>query len=259
VKLRPKDNLERSWIVRFGAALLLFGQVWLHLLQGKMHHRHIMEHMVKAGPSSMFPVLLVSGFAGMIFTIQTAKELVQYGAVNAVGGAFALAFCRELGPILTACVVCGQVGSAFAAEIGAMRVTEQIDALYMLKTDPIDYLVLPRVIACCLMVPILTIFSLVIGIAGGVFAAFQFYQIAPETFLESVRTFLEPSDLLIIVLKGFIFGSMIAVVGCSWGLTTKGGVKQVGESATAAVVTTWVSIFVIDFVLSLMLFDKPIF
>lgn len=259
MKLRPKDHLERSWIVRFGAALLLFGQVWLHLLQGKMHHRHIMEHMVKAGPSSMFPVLLVSGFAGMIFTIQTARELVQYGAVNAVGGAFALAFCRELAPILTGCIISGQVGSAFAAEIGAMRVTEQIDALYMLKTDPIDYLVLPRVIACCLMVPILTIFSLVIGVSGGAFAGFQFYQIPMETFLESIRSYLDPADLLIILLKGFIFGSMIAVVSCSWGLTTRGGVKQVGESATAAVVTTWVSIFVIDFVLSLMLFDKPIF
>lgn len=259
MKLRPKDHLERSWIVRFGAALLLFGQVWLHLLQGKMHHRHIMEHMVKAGPSSMFPVLLVSGFAGMIFTIQTAKELVQYGAVNAVGGAFALAFCRELAPILTACIISGQVGSAFAAEIGAMRVTEQIDALYMLKTDPIDYLVLPRVIACCLMVPILTIFSLVIGVTGGVFVGFQFYQIPIEIFLESIRSYLDPADLLIILLKGFIFGSMIAVVSCSWGLTTRGGVKQVGESATGAVVTTWVSIFVIDFVLSLMLFDKPIF
>ena len=215
--------------------------------------------MAKAGPASMVPVLLVSGFGGMIFTLQAARELVQFGAVSAVGGAFALAFCRELAPILTASVIAGQVGSAFAAEIGSMRVTEQIDALYMLKTDPIDYLVVPRVIACCLMVPIVTIFALVMGVTGGAFAAFQFYQIAPETFLESVRTFLEPSDLAIVLLKGFIFGAMIAVVGCSWGLTTKGGVKQVGESATAAVVTSWVSIFVIDFVLSLMLFDKPIF
>jgi len=259
IKPRPKDNLQQLWIVRCLATVLLFGQVLLHFCQGRTYYRKILEHMVTAGPCSIPPVLLVSCFAGMIFTIQTARELVQYGAVDAVGGAFALAFCRELAPILTASIIAGQVGSAFAAEIGAMRVTEQIDALYMLKTDPIDFLVIPRVIACCLMTPLLTIFALVTGIVGGTFAATQFYQIVPETFLESVRNFLEPSDLWIILLKGFIFGVIVGVNGCSWGLTTKGGAKEVGESATTAVVTTWVSIFIMDFVLTLVLFDKPAF
>jgi phospholipid/cholesterol/gamma-HCH transport system permease protein len=259
VKLRSKENLEQSWIVRLFAAILLFGQVWLHLLQGKTCYRKILAHMVTAGPASISPVLLVNLFAGMIFTIQTARELVRFGAVEAVGGAFALAFCRELAPILTASIMAGQVGSAFAAEIGAMRVTEQIDALYMLKTDPIDYLVLPRVIACCLMVPVLTIFALVTGIAGGIFAGMQFYQIEPESFLESVRSFLVPSDLFIVLLKGLIFGVLVAVIGCSWGLTTKGGAKQVGESATIAVVTSWVTIFIMDFFISLLLFEKPLF
>jgi phospholipid/cholesterol/gamma-HCH transport system permease protein len=178
--------------------------------------------------------------------------------VNTVGGAFALAFCRELAPILTASIIAGQVGSAFAAEIAAMQVTEQIDALYMLRTDPIDYLIVPRAIACCVMVPIATIFALVMGVAGGVFAGAVFYQITPETFLESVRTFLEPFDLIIIVIKGFIFGITIAVNSCSWGINTRGGVKQVGEAATAAVVTSCVAIFIIDFVLSLLLFDQPL-
>ncbi len=257
--MQPKGNLEQLWIVRCFAAVLLFGQVSLHLLQGKTCSRKILEHMVTAGPASISPVILVNVFAGMIFTIQTARELVRFGAVNAVGGAFALAFCRELAPILTASIIAGQVGSAFAAELGAMRVTEQIDALYMLKTDPIDYLVLPRVIACCLMMPIMMIFALLMGLVGGVFAAAQFYKILPEIFLESVRNFLEPSDLSIILLKGFIFGALVAVIGCSWGLTTKGGAKEVGESATKAVVTTWVLIFIIDFFLSLLLFENPVF
>ena len=257
--MQPKENLEQLWIVRCFAVVLLFGQVLLHLLQGKTYYRKILEHAVTAGPASISPVLLVSGFAGMIFTIQTARELERFGAVNAVGGAFALAFCRELAPILTASVLAGQVGSAFAAEIGAMRVTEQIDALQMLRTDPIDYLVLPRVIACCLMMPIMMIFALVMGIFGGAFAGVQFYQIVPETFLESVRSFLQPSDLFIILLKGLIFGAMVGVNGCSWGLTTKGGAKEVGKSATTAVVTSWVSIFVMDFFLSLVLFGKPTF
>jgi phospholipid/cholesterol/gamma-HCH transport system permease protein len=258
VKLPTPKNLEQIWIIRCFAAVLLFGQICLRLLQGKTYYRKILGHMVTAGPAAISPVLLVSGFAGMIFTIQTARELVKFGAVDSVGGAFALAFCRELAPILTASIIAGQVGSAFAAEIGAMRVTEQIDALYMLKTDPIDYLVLPRVIACCLMMPIMMIFALVTGIAGGAFAALQFYQVVPERFLESVRDFLEPTDLLIILGKGLIFGAIVAVNGCSWGLTTKGGAKEVGESATTAVVTTWVSIFIMDFILALVLFEQPV-
>lgn len=255
--MQTKKKLDQLWIVRCFAAVLLFGQVLLHLLQGKTYYRKILQHMVTAGPASVSPVILVSGFAGMIFTIQTARELVRFGALDAVGGAFALAFCRELAPLLTASIIAGQVGSAFAAEIGAMGVTEQIDALYMLKTNPIDYLVLPRVVACILMMPIMMVFALVVGITGGVFAAFQFYHVDPEAFLESVRTFLEPSDLLMIFVKGLIFGAIVAINGCSWGLTTKGGAKEVGESATTAVVTTWVLIFMMDFFLSLLMFHQP--
>ncbi len=248
--------LKTNVIVRSLAVVLLFGQVWLHILQGKTYYRRILPHMVTAGPGSISPVLMVSGCAGMIFTIQTARELVKFDAVNTVGGAFALAFCRELVPILTASIIAGQVGSAFASEIGAMRVTEQIDALYMLKTDPIDYLILPRVIACCLMMPLMMIFALIMGIIGGTFAASQLYQVVPEIFLESVRDFLALSDLAVMLLKGLIFGTIVAVNSCSWGLTTKGGAKEVGESARTAVVTTWVLIFIMDLLLSLVLLNQ---
>ncbi|MHC5827373.1 MAG: ABC transporter permease, partial [Nostoc sp.] len=103
--MRLKTNFEQSEIIRCFAAILLFGQVWLHLVQGKTYYRKILQHMVTAGPVSISPVLLVSGFAGMIFTIQITRELARFGAVNAVGGAFALAFCRELAPILTASIM----------------------------------------------------------------------------------------------------------------------------------------------------------
>jgi len=255
--LQPKRKLDNLWIVRCLLSILLFGQVLVHIVQGKTYYRKILGHMETAGPNSISPVLLVNLFAGMIFTLQTARELVKFGAVDAVGGAFALAFCRELAPILTASIIAGQVGSAFAAEIGAMRVTEQIDALYMLKTDPVDYLILPRVIACCVMMPIMIIFALTTGIIGGLFVAFQLYDVEPEVFLDSVRDVLEPSDLYILVLKGLIFGAIVSINGCSWGLTTKGGAKEVGESATTAVVTTWVAIFIMDFILALSLFEKP--
>ncbi len=205
----------------------------------------------------MLPVLLVNLLAGMIFTIQTARQLDKYGALNSVGGAFAIAFCRELAPILTSSVIAGQVGSAFAAEIGAMKISEQIDALYTLRTDPIDYLILPRVLACSGMMPILIILGLVCGILGGTFAAFEFYKILPAQFLESVRTFLEPPDLMTVWLKGLVFGGAIGTVGCGWGMTTKGGVKQVGESATAAVVVSGILILVADLILSVLFGESP--
>jgi phospholipid/cholesterol/gamma-HCH transport system permease protein len=242
---------------RFGFTLLLVGQIWLHLIQGKTCWHKISEHLFKTGPGSMIPVLLVNTLAGMIFTIQTARQLESLGALNSVGGAFAIAFCRELAPILTASVVAGQVGSAFAAEIGAMKVTEQIDALYTLRTDPIDYLILPRVLACCSMVPILIVLGLVCGILGGIFVAAQFYQLAPFVFLDSVRNFLKTADLIGLGFKGILFGTAIGTIGCGWGMTTYGGVKQVGESATAAVVVSGIAIFAIDLAISLLFGDLP--
>jgi phospholipid/cholesterol/gamma-HCH transport system permease protein len=252
---QPKTHVGDHWNFRLLSAVLLGGQVVFHLFKGKISRRHVVEHMVNVGAGSFPPAVFCIGAAGMIFTIQTARELSRYGAVEAVGGAFATAFCRELAPVLTAGIVAGQVGCAYAAEIGAMKVSEQIDALYMLKTDPIDYLVIPRVLACCLMLPVLSIVSMVVGIAGGAFVAAKFYNLAPDIFLNTVHSSLEVTDLFSLVLKALIFGAIVGIVGCSWGLTTTGGVKGVGASATAAVVTAWVFIFLVDFVLSLVLFE----
>ena len=255
-KASKNDNFENLWIQRLLRSFLLAGQVFMRLLRGKISTRHILEHLATVGLDSLNSVLLIAYFAGMIFTIQTARELIHYGAVSAIGGAFALAFCRELAPVLTAGVVAGQVGSAFAAEIGEMQVTEQIDALYMLRTNPIDYLVVPRVIACGLMLPILTIFALVVGIGGGVFVAVNFYYLPVSVFLDSVRDFLSLRDLFVVIVKAFVFGVIIAIIGCGWGLTTTGGAKGVSRSTKSAVVTSWVCIFIVDFILSVAIFQE---
>ncbi len=255
---KPPRKSTASWgqsqLPRPLTALLLMGQVLLRLLQGRFHRRNLMEHLAMVGPGSLKAVLLVSLFSGMIFTVQTARELTRYGALEALGGAFALAFCRELAPVLTAGVVAGQVGSAFAAELGTMRVTEQIDALQMMRTDPVDYLVTPRVVATVLMLPILTVFAIVIGIGGGAAIALHFYEQPPDIFLNSVRNFLTLQDLAAVLIKAMLFALIIASLGCSWGLTTTGGAKGVGQSATAAVVTIWIGIFMADFLMSLLLF-----
>lgn len=243
------------WGQRLLAAILLGGQVTLHLLTRKIHRRNTLDQMVAVGPESLLIVLLTASFVGMVFTIQVAREFIALGVTNAVGGVLALSLARELGPVLTAVIVAGRVGSAFAAEIGTMQVTEQIDALYILKTDPIDYLVIPRVIACCLMLPFLTILSLVTGMAGGMLVAMQMYGLSQLVFLESVRNFLTPWDICAPAIKALVFGALIAVIGTSWGLTTTGGAKGVGQSTTSAVVTSMLAIFIFNFFLSWLMFQ----
>ncbi len=234
-------------------ACFLGGQVLMRILRGRVNRQRTLEQMVAAGPLTLTPVLLTNVFAGMIFTIQTARELDRFGAMHALGGAFAMAFCRELAPILTAAIMAGQVGTAYAAEIGCMKVTDQIDALKVLRTCPIDYLVVPRVVACCIMLPVLTVLGLVLGLLGGAGVAFVLYEMPIGQFLDSVRSLMVLNDLIAVLLKSVLFGAIVALAGCTWGLTTTCS-RSVGRAATSAVVTTWVGLFVVDFFLSLVLF-----
>lgn len=243
------------WSQRLFAATLLGGQVIVHLISGKIHRRNTLEQMAAVGPESLLIALLTAAFVGMVFTIQVAREFINLGAGTAVGGVLALSLARELAPVLTAVILAGRVGSAFAAEIGTMQVTEQIDALQMLKTDPIDYLVIPRVIACCLMLPILTILAFITGMTGGLLIAESLYGISSTVFLNSAQNFLNIWDLISAMIKAFVFGGLIAVIGSSWGLTTTGGAKGVGQSTTTAVVTALLAIFIFNFFLSWLMFQ----
>jgi phospholipid/cholesterol/gamma-HCH transport system permease protein len=243
------------WGRRFWSAILLGGQVFFHLLSGRIDRRNTVEQMAAVGPQSLIITAVTAFFVGAVFTIQVAREFLNFGAGGVVGGVLALALLRELAPALTAVLLAGRIGSAFAAEIGTMRVTEQIDALYMLHTDPVDYLVTPRVLACCFMTPILTILFALIGTFGGMLVASQIYDIQPSIFLESVQDFLGAWDLCAAVIKALVFGGLVAVIGSSWGLTTTGGAKGVGTSTTAAVVTALLSIFICNFFMSGLMFQ----
>lgn len=258
-KIKLSETKSKSslgvWSQRLLSALFLMGQVLFHLTKGKIHRRNTFEQMAAVGPDSVFIALVTAVFVGAVFTIQVAREFIAFGAGNIVGGVLALALTRELTPVLTAVIVAGRVGSAFAAEIGTMRVTEQIDALLMLKTDPIDYLVIPRVIACVVMLPILTLLSLVTGMLGGLIIATNVYNLADSVFLDSARSFLDIWDILSAMVKASCFGILIAIVGCNWGMTTSGGAKGVGQSTTAAVVTSLLLIFVFNFFLSAVMFQ----
>lgn len=244
-----------TWSQRLLAATFLGGQAIVHLLRGKIHWRNTTEQMAAVGPDSLFIALLTAVFVGAVFTIQVAREFINFGAGNIVGGVLAVALTRELSPVLTAVILAGRVGSAFAAEIGTMRVTEQIDAMLMLRTDPIDYLVIPRLLACSLMLPILTLLSLITGMLGGLFIATNMYGIADTVFLDSARNLLNTWDICSAMIKACCFGLLIAIIGCSWGLTTTGGAKGVGQSTTTAVVTALLIIFITNFFLSWVMFQ----
>ena len=245
------------WSRRLLAALLLGGQVLIHLFSRPIHRRNTLEQMAAVGPESLVIALITASFVGMVFTIQVTREFINFGAGAAVGGVLALTLARELAPVLTAVIIAGRVGSAFAAEIGTMQVTEQIDALQMLRTDPVDYLVIPRVVACALMLPLLNILGLITGMTGGLLIATNLYGISQTVFLDSARNFLSTWDLLSSVIKSLVFGILISVIGSSWGLTTTGGAKGVGQSTTTAVVTALLAIFISNFFLSWLMFQGP--
>jgi phospholipid/cholesterol/gamma-HCH transport system permease protein len=249
------DRYLGQWGRRLLAAVLLCGQVVMHLISRPVHRRNTIEQMAAVGPESLVIALITAAFVGMVFTIQVTREFISFGAGTAVGGVLALTLARELGPVLTAVIIAGRVGSAFAAEIGTMRVTEQIDALQILKTDPIDYLVIPRVIACALMLPVLNVLSFITGMTGGLIIAVSQYDIPSSVFLDSAQNFLSAWDLVSSIIKAFFFGILIAVIGTSWGLTTTGGAKGVGQSTTTAVVTALLAIFISNFFLSWLMFQ----
>lgn len=245
----------QRWSQRLLAAVLLGGQVVMHLVSRPLHRRNTLEQMAAVGPASLIIALVTASFVGMVFTIQVTREFLNFGAGTAIGGVLALTLARELAPVLTAVVLAGRVGSAFAAEIGTMKVTEQIDALQILKTDPIDYLVIPRVVACALMLPVLNLLSFIMGMTGGLLITTNLYGIAQTVFINSAQNFLSVWDLISSILKSFVFGILIAVIGSSWGLTTTGGAKGVGQSTTTAVVTSLLAIFISNFFLSWLMFQ----
>jgi phospholipid/cholesterol/gamma-HCH transport system permease protein len=206
------------------------------------------------GVQSLVIVILTSLFTGMVISLESAQQAVAYGFANVVGGAVAYGSVRELGPMLTAVVVAGRVGAAIAAELGSMVVTEQIEALRSMGLEPSRFLVVPRLVALLLMLPLLTIFADVVSIVGGMWIAQTYAHISYDSFLSSVRQSITMTDVLKGVFKSFVFAAIIVMVGAYQGLSTRGGAAGVGRSTTFAVVLAIILIFISNFVLSFLLY-----
>jgi phospholipid/cholesterol/gamma-HCH transport system permease protein len=206
------------------------------------------------GYQSLIIVLLTSLFTGMVFSLESAVQAVQYGFGNFVGGIVSYTNVRELGPMLTAVVVAGRVCAAIAAEIGSMVVTEQIEALQSLGLAPVRFLVVPRLLALMIMLPLLTVFADVVGVMGGEWIAHAQAHISYDDFMSSARQTIGFEDVVKGLFKSVIFGIVIALIGSYQGLTTRGGAAGVGKSTTSAVVTCIILIFILNFIMSYFLY-----
>ena len=212
------------------------------------------QQMQFVGVGSFFIVFLTGLFTGMVFALQTVSGFSRFNAESLVGGAVALALTREMAPVMAAMMTTARAGSAMAAELGTMRVTEQIDALVTMAVNPVHYLVVPRVVAAVIMVPMLTVVFDLVGMLGAYGVAVHLMGVDEGLFIQNLQKLVEPHDILSGVYKAAVFGFLVAVISCYKGFYTRGGAKGVGQATTQAVVLSSVSIFVADYVLSAFLY-----
>jgi phospholipid/cholesterol/gamma-HCH transport system permease protein len=242
------------WFRRLGTSCLIGGQAVSAIAKGRINPSDLVAEMMEAGPGSFLIVVITSLAAGTVFNIQAVAELSKQGASSAVGGLLALGLAREIAPLLTATLLTGKVATAYAAQLGTMRVTEQIDAITMLRTDPVEYLVVPRLLAMVIMAPVQCLVFFWVGIWSGQISSSWLYNIPPSVFWNSVRTWMDTDDVPSMLIKAVVFGLQIAVIACGWGLTTRGGPKEVGTSTTGAVVMILVTVALMDALLTKVLF-----
>jgi phospholipid/cholesterol/gamma-HCH transport system permease protein len=212
------------------------------------------EQMLFMGVNSLPLVIFTSVFTGAVSAVQASYQFQNFIPMRYLGTAVGKAVIIELGPVLTALVVAGRVGASIAAELGTMRVTEQIDALETMALDPVRYLVVPRFLAGIIMLPVLTIIADLVAILGGLAVAVWFLDLTSYTFLNGVRLFFDLQDLFAGLVKSIVFGGIISLIGCFQGFRTLGGAEGVGFSTTRAVVVSSILILLSDYIIASIIF-----
>jgi len=245
-------------VIRFaenlGRILVLLFLTVRQLIFPTFEVRNMFKQMLEIGVRSLPVVVITAIFTGMVFALQTFTGFKRFGAEALVGTVVALSMTRELGPVLTALIVSGRAGAAMAAELGTMRVTEQIDALETLATNPVKYLIVPRFIAGLLMLPALSAVADIIGITGGYFVTVGLFKTSSIVYWKRTWDFLEMSDIYNGLIKSAFFGASIALISCYKGFYTRGGAEGVGKATTGAVVLSSMTILISDYFLSAWLF-----
>ena len=263
IRIEPKgsgsiaENLGRfsyDYLEEAGRILLLLTQALIWLFRTPLRWRASLKQMEEIGVNSVPVTLITATFTGMVLALQSYIGFKRFNAETMVGTVVALSMVRELGPVLTGLIVAGRAGSEMAAELGTMKVTEQIDALYTLAVDPVPYLIVPRIIAGIIMLPVLTVLADFIGIFGGYLVAVKMLHANPVIYIRRTFDFMEWRDIYIGLFKSSCFGLIISTIGSHKGLSTEGGAEGVGKATTGSVVLSSMLILISDYILTALLF-----
>src|SRR4051812_18846043 len=256
------NDAAKSKVLTLQEYFVLAGKSIRFIFARPFYGQDVVQQMDEIGVKSLGIVLLTGLFTGMVLALQSSVQLAQFGATMYIGRLVAGSMIRELGPVLAGLMVAGRVGSGIAAQLGSMRVTEQIDALNTLGTDPIKKLATPRVLAALIMVPVLTVINDLIGIIGGnTIARFMvglptslYWRTVWEQIMSGGFTFgVVPNDFVQGLVKPLVFGAIISITGCFFGLRTTGGTEGVGHATTKSVVTSSILILIVDYFLTQLL------
>ena len=237
-----------------GRIAMLVGDTFKALGGGMRAFSLIVDEMHAIGVQSLSLVLIVSLFTGAVAAVQAAYQFSSVVPLKYIGSVILRSVIIELGPVLTALIVGGRVGAAIAAELGTMRVTEQIDALEAMAINPVRYLVVPRVVAAIVMLPILTMIANAIAVFGGYVVSITSIGVSTHTYVTGLKDFFYVKDLLSGIIKATFFGGIICWMGCYYGFRTEGGAEGVGVATTRAVVSSCVLVLISDYVLANVLF-----
>ncbi|HEV8475125.1 MAG TPA: ABC transporter permease [Methylomirabilota bacterium] len=248
------DAYLRRTAMWYGGVGLLTGTVLRNLALPPKYFRLVVREMEQMGISSLGVALTAAVFTGMVFALQSAINMARFGAESYVGPIVALALFRELGPVLTAILVGGKVASGIAAELGSMKVTEQIDALRTLGVNYVKRLIVPRLLAALIVFPLLTALADVIGVLGGMFIMYVERGTDLRTYWNTTAYWVVPRDFLTGIGKSVFFGAIVTLIGCYNGLSTEGGTEGLGRATTATVVQVAIGVIISDFFLTKLFF-----
>jgi len=262
-----EDEAKSLWVVLgqpfislfelVGSVLALTGETLVWLIRPPYRFGQLLLAMEFIGVGSVFIVALTGVFSGMVLALQTTYSLRDFGAEGVVGQVVAVSLTREIAPVFAALMVAARAGSAMAAELGNMRVTEQIDALVTMAVSPVQYLLSPRLLAAVLTVPLLCILYSCVGMAGAWLVAVRWLGVDPGIFISNIERHLLPSDFFMGMIKAAVFGFLISAISCTRGYYASGGARGVGEATTQAVVHSAVSILISNYVLTTLLLGNP--
>lgn len=250
------DKLGRNifaLITEMGRVVTFLAQTLRWTVSPPFYLKNMLKQMEVIGVDSIPVVMTTALSTGMVLALQSYTGFKRFGAESLIGTVVSLSMTRELGPVLTGLMVAGRAGAAMAAELGTMKVTEQIDALETLATNPMKYLVVPRFVASTIMMFFLTVLGMIIGISGGYFVGVKVLGTNPVTYINQSINNTEVHDIWFGLVKALVFGAVIGLIGCYKGFNTEGGAEGVGKATTGAVVVSCMLILILDYVLSAIL------